>query len=91
MKIALKPSQNLYSLMRRLGYHPKRERKQSFVRRLTTSDYPRFHIYLKTENNKIIINLHLDQKKPNYKGSPAHAGEYNSRVVKQEAERIKGL
>jgi len=77
--------------MRRAGYHPKKGERQSFVRRLTVSDYPRFHIYLKTEKDKAIINLHLDQKKPIYKGSPAHAGEYNSTVVKQEAERIKGL
>ena len=89
MRIILKPSQNLYTLMRKLGYHPKK--RESFVRRLTASDYPRFHIYLKTKNDKTIINLHLDQKKPIYKGSPAHAGEYNSRVVKQEAERIKDL
>jgi len=95
MRVILKSKKNLYTLMRKLGYHPKKEdkiaKKQSFVRRLTASDYPRFHVYLESQNDKIIINLHLDQKKPIYKGTPAHAGEYDSEVVRQEAERIKNL
>ncbi len=93
MKVVLKFKGNSYSLMRQLGYHPKKgdrtTEEQSFVRRLTASDYPRFHIYLKAESDKVIVNLHLDQKKPIYKGTPAHAGEYDSEIVKQEAERIK--
>ena len=81
--------------MRQLGYHPKKgdkiAKEQSYIRRLTASDYPRFHIYLKSEGDKVIVNLHLDQKRPIYKGSPAHAGEYDSEVVRKEAERIRQL
>jgi len=79
--------------MRQLGYHPEGKDKKTgewiFVRRLEISNYPRFHVYLKTEDKKIIINLHLDQKKPTYKGAPAHSAEYSSEIVKKEAERIK--
>jgi len=41
--------------------------------------------------NTLIFNLHLDQKKPLYKGSSAHSGEYDSDLVENEAERIKRL
>ena len=51
--------------------------------------YPRFHIYLKIKEENLIFNLHLDQKRPIYKGSPAHAGEYEGETVGKEAERIK--
>ena len=37
------------------------------------------------------INLHLDQKKPVYKGAPAHSAEYEGEVVEKEAERIKKI
>ena len=34
------------------------------------------------------INLHLDQKRPVYRGTSAHGGEYEGEVVEQEAARI---
>ena len=68
------------------------------------SGYPRFHAYIKINNvsqetphqNKFgtgqaIINLHLDQKKPIYKGAPAHSAEYEGEVVEKEATRIKQI
>lgn len=36
-----------------------------------------------------IINLHLDQKKPSYAGTSAHAGEYEGPVVEREASRLR--
>ena len=60
-----------------------------FVR--PSSGYPRFHIYLKEENDNLIFNLHLDQKRPIYKGVAAHAGEYDGKIVEEEAERIKEI
>ena len=79
--------------MRKVGYHfqgeEKERRELSFVR--PPRGYPRFHIYLKVENENLIFNLHLDQKKPVYKGSPAHAGEYEGEIVEKETERIKQL
>ncbi len=97
MKFIIKniSGENIVNLMRKIGYYflPKKEFELSFVRPLERSGYPRFHIYLKTnkENDEIIFNLHLDQKRPVYKGAPAHAGEYSGKVVENEAERIKQI
>jgi hypothetical protein len=64
--------------------------KESFVRSFGRGGYPRFHIYLKTEPGKTTISLHLDQKKPSYKGTSAHSGEYEGSTVEAEIERLKG-
>jgi len=78
--------------MRKIGYYysPK---KNSFVRPLSGKEYPRFHIFVETDEkeNKIIFNLHLDQKKPTYKGFTAHSAEYEGSIVKEEAQRIKQI
>ena len=100
-------NKNPVSLMRSVGYYfqGKKRDEMSFVRVLGRSGYPRFHIYLRQEkeNNKTIINLHLDQKKPVYpvrnlpdsnkvyKIVHDHAAEYDSEVVKKESERIKNI
>ena len=95
MRIVVKFSGNVYNFMRQLGYHPhetgeERAGESSFARRLVVSDYPRFHIYIKnTLGGNLEINLHLDQKKPIYRGAPAHSGEYDGELVENEAERIK--
>ena len=86
MRIVVKFSGNVYNLMRQLGYHP---HESSFVRRLSAAGYPRFHVYLKVSGGNLEINLHLDQKKPIYKGATAHSGEYDGELVENEAERIK--
>ena len=89
MRINLKFSGNVYNLMRQFGYHP---HESSFVRRLSAADYPRFHIYIKNVSRESLeINLHLDQKKPIYKGATAHSGEYDGELVEKEAERIKNI
>ena len=79
-------------ILRQAGYNylPGRgSREDSFVRALARSGYPRFHIYLKEENDIIEFNLHLDQKKPSYAGSHAHSGEYKGKVVEEEIKRLK--
>jgi len=87
--------ENIYNLMREIGYifQQKDEiRKElNFIRPLERSGYPRFHLYLKTEGENLIFNLHLDQKKPLYKGVPAHSGEYEGKVVEEETERIRKI
>jgi len=95
MKIFIqgKFSENGRNLVRRCGYgefiNPKTG-EQSFTRRLGTSIYPQFHLYLNEESDKgIVLNLHLDQKKPTYAGSHAHGGEYDGEVVENEAKRIR--
>jgi len=85
--------ENIYNLMRKAGYHflRKKEESNEFEFARPPKGYPRFHIYLKIENKNLVFNLHLDQKRPIYKGAPAHAGEYEGKVVEAEAERIKQL
>ena len=99
MKFVVKniSGKNVINLMREIGYHFRgtdQERTElTFTHSLGPNSYPRFHIYLK-ENNKtgeIIINLHLDQKRPIYQGAPAHAGEYEGKAVETEAAIIKQI
>ncbi|OGF28177.1 hypothetical protein A2303_01885 [Candidatus Falkowbacteria bacterium RIFOXYB2_FULL_47_14] len=79
----------LERFMRHAGYAPHLD---SFVRRLTRLEYPRFHVYLKEEKDRVIINLHLDQKKPSYGGGThAHSGEYDGELVRGEIGRLKEL
>lgn len=76
-------------------------REISIVRQIGRNDYPRFHLYIKEKSfvaaasqdklNTFVFNLHLDQKKPSYKGNSAHSGEYDGEVVEEEAERIKNI
>ncbi|MCX7778766.1 MAG: hypothetical protein N2259_00775 [Patescibacteria group bacterium] len=95
MKILLQKENglNLIKLIRRCGYREIKDKKTgqiSFVHRVGLYSYPRFHLYLQKETPKeIIFNLHLDQKKPSYVGSPAHSAEYNTETVKREVKRIK--
>jgi len=51
--------------------------------------YPRFHVYLEKKNGKQILSIHMDAKKPIYKGTTAHSGEYDTPIVKEELERIQ--
>ena len=83
--------ENIYSLMRKAGYHfqGKNENNAELIFAKPPRGYPRFHIYLKIDGENLIFNLHLDQKKPIYKGATAHSGEYDSELVATEAERIK--
>ncbi len=83
-----------FQFLRQAGYHAledRRSQKLSFVRRLSTGFYPRLHIYLQNINDRVIFNLHLDQKKVSYAGQKAHSGEYDSDLVIEEAKRLKSL
>jgi hypothetical protein len=74
------------------AYLPGRGGSQdSFIRVLARSGYPRFHLYINQEDDKIIFNLHLDQKRPSYAGAAAHNAEYNGQAVEAEMERIKTI
>ncbi len=75
------------------------EKEISIVRQVSGNDYPRFHLYIKKVDSTIdqsmglsyLFKLHLDQKKPSYKGAKGHSGEYDGSVVEGEASRIKNL
>ena len=89
MKFEIKnPGGNLLNLLRKAGYFAHHD---SFIRPIERSGYPRFHIYVEQKDDVLIFNLHLDQKRPVYKGAAAHSGEYDSSIVEQEAQRIKEL
>lgn len=88
--------------LKRAGYleiYDKKTGKESFVRPIHGNFYPRFHIYIEEANstsspqtNKdIIFNLHIDMKKPSYKGSAAHSAEYEGEIVEQEIQRLKNI
>lgn len=103
MNVAFKSQENIQTIMRRCGYfslpavaqRAKEGCELSFIRPLTSagSGYPRFHAYVKIDevSREKIINLHLDQKKPIYRGASAHAGEYEGELVEKEIERIKKI
>jgi len=85
-------SKNQKHLMRKCGYAEFRDpvtKKMSYVRLFQPRNYyPRFHVYLEDAQDGFVVDLHLDQKKPSYGGSSAHAGEYDGPVVEQELKRI---
>ncbi len=63
--------------------------KESYILRTGPDFYPRFHLYVSLrEQNKIEFNLHIDQKKAQYKGSHAHNAEYDGPVIDKEITRI---
>jgi hypothetical protein len=77
-------------LIRRCGYGLVRDphaNEISYARRLGRGIYPRFHLYINSDN-PLILNLHLDQKQASYEGYTAHSGDYDSDLVKQEAQNI---
>ncbi len=82
-------------LMRHCGYFPSVNRRTgelSYIRQLRRTPYPRFHIYINSPIRQgLVINLHLDAKRPSYEGSHAHSGEYDSDIVSEEAERINTI
>lgn len=95
MKFILKRpfGENIFNLIRKIGYYfqGKNEEKEELIFTRPAKGFPRFHLYVKIEGENLIFNLHLDQKRPTYEGTPAHAGEYEGKVVEDEAERIKKI
>ncbi len=68
----------------------------SFARRLTRDFYPRFHVYFDEEKGgdgeeRVVFNLHLDQKRPGYEGYSRHNAEYDGEVVENEAARLRNI
>ena len=77
-------------LIKRCGYglvRDPRAEEISYARRMGGGLYPRFHLYINSVD-PLILNLHLDQKQASYEGFTKHSGDYDSDLVKQEAQRI---
>lgn len=84
------------NFLRQCGYqeisNPHKNNEVSYARSLDPGRfYPRFHVYMGAGAKGTILNLHLDAKKPSYEGTTAHSGEYDGKVVEEEAERIKKM
>ena len=84
--------ENSDTIIRRSGYakiFDRRSGKTSYVRRLSNLFYPRFHMYVEENPSQLILNIHLDQKKPSYKKQTAHSADYSGETIEREAKRIK--
>ncbi len=65
--------------------------EESYVRRMGTGFYPRFHLYVEERGHELVLKLHLDQKQPSYGVGHKHSGEYEGPTVETEARRISAL
>jgi hypothetical protein len=91
-KDQLKGSPEQFLRQASYGFIRDRRRGQdSFVRRLGSFHYPRLHLYLEAAGEKIVFNLHLDQKQPSYSGAQAHNAEYEGDIVEAEITRLRQL
>lgn len=89
-KLKINPSQ----FLRQAGYGFIIDHKtgsETYVRHFNSGRYPRFHMYLKEDEDKIEFSLHLDQKKAMYAGQHAHSAEYDGPIVQGEIERLKEM
>ena len=78
-------------MLRRAGYFyifDKKSRQRSFIKKLTSQRYPRFHLYVTENSKEIIFDLHLDQSASRLKGQTAHRADYESEEVKTELTKI---
>ncbi len=86
--------ENPVNVLRRLEYSFQRREgeEMSFVRALSASGYPRFHMYVKMNGADMMINIHLDQKKETYGDDTRHHGEYeNDGALAEEVRRLKNI
>lgn len=84
--------ENIGIAMRMVGYHKISQEANgelNYAKPLNQAGYPRFHIYLRENKTEYVFSLHLDQKRPVYKGARAHSGEYAGQIIQEEAERIR--
>ena len=94
MRIEIVLKDNPAVMLRRAGYIFQRQEgaEMSFVRPLAQAGFPRFHIYASVNGLKMMLNIHLDQKKETYGQDTRHHGEYeNEGALAQEVERIKNI
>ncbi len=85
---------NPINILRAAGYvfQKKEGDELAFVRPLSRSGFPRFHLFASMRGGDLIIKLHLDQKKVTYGKASRHHGQYtlDNRLV-EESQRIKEI
>lgn len=87
-------SENPDQFLRHHGYAFIRDNargKESYVRRLSDQYYPRLHMYFSYQGEKVVFDLHLDQKQASYKGQRMHNAEHSGEIVENEIARLGGL
>ncbi|MCX6781337.1 MAG: hypothetical protein NT003_04490 [Candidatus Magasanikbacteria bacterium] len=86
------PTDPSHIFMRAAGYakYANREGDESYVRRVTGQEFPRFHTYVQESGDRIMISMHIDQKGHSYDSAHAHSGEYFGTLIEQELARISG-
>ena len=74
------------NILRRLGYGEDRKwnGQISYMKRISNSKFPHYHVYIEDKNGGLQINLHVDQKEATHEGSHAHSGEYDGKLVEDE-------
>lgn len=89
------PRHTFRTVFQRLGYHPDANLKsgdESYSRRLNGNTYPRYHVYINPQaDSSVVVNLHLDMKRPSYAGSHAHSAEYDGDLVSSEMRRLAAV
>jgi hypothetical protein len=97
MKLAINKKRlnlNPDNFLRKVGYtfiHDSVTGHDSYVHRLTRDHYPRFHIYFQDLDDRIVFDLHFDQKQASHAGSHMHNAEYDGDTVAAEIDRLKGF
>jgi hypothetical protein len=84
-------SSTVEAFLQRAGYSLMPGHEPSFTRALGRNHHPRFHVYVNLEEEKIIFNMHLDQKEASYEGSHMHNADYEGPVVSGEIIRLRDL
>lgn len=91
--VTLPAEANLRVAINRCGYATFRDpatRETSFVRRLGSYFYPRFHLYVQiVKDHEAQLSLHIDMKQPSYQPGRAHSGVYEGPGVAAEVERLQ--
>jgi len=78
------------NILRSAGYGEQRTRagQISYVSRVGSERFPRYHAYVEDQDGGLQVNLHVDQKAASYEGTSAHGGEYEGPLVEAEMKRI---
>ncbi len=85
-------AQTVRVLMGRCGYHAEVGYRggEAYARRIGSLPFPRFHAYvIASTPHRLVLRVHLDQKRPSYVGSHAHAAEYDGSALQAEAARLR--
>lgn len=85
-------AQTVRVLMGRCGYHGATGYRggEAYARRTGSLPFPRFHAYvIASSPHRLVLRVHLDQKRPSYAGSHAHAAEYDGAALQAEVARLR--